>query len=87
MTAAVIKGGRGAVVEVQVQSITVALRRARLARGMTQREVADALGIWQGTVSYIETGQQDPSLRVLLALADLYEMPLTLWEGSDDQAR
>lgn len=87
MSAAVIKGDRGLVVETQVQTIVAALKRARLARGLTQRDVAAAVGLWQGTVSFIETGQQDPSLRVLLALADLYDMPLTLWEGIDDAAR
>ena len=83
MSAAVIAGERATVVDTQVLTICQALKRARKARGLTQRQVADALGIWQGTVSYIETGQQDPSLRVLLALADLYEMPLTLWEESN----
>ena len=83
MSAAVITGERATVVDTQVLTICQALKRARKARKLTQRQVADALGIWQGTVSYIETGQQDPSLRVLLAMADLYEMPLTLWEGTN----
>ena len=83
MSAARIKGDRAAWVDVQLKLIVAALRRTREAQGLSQRQVADATGIHQGTISFIESGRQDPSLRVMLALADFYNLPITLWEASD----
>jgi putative transcriptional regulator len=45
------------------------LREARRARGLTQTELADAIGVPQSTVARLETGKHEPSLRVALLLA------------------
>lgn len=41
------------------------LKRLRLARGLTQSELADRLGVSKSQVSQIETGYYKPSLPVL----------------------
>ncbi len=69
------------IVDFQLKCLVAELKGARLARGLTQQEVADACGIHQGTLSFIETGRQDPSVRVLLVLAHYFDMPVTLWTG------
>lgn len=45
------------------------LRAARLDRGVTQRELADAAGIDQSLVSLIEADLREPSLETLVAMA------------------
>lgn len=45
------------------------LRLARLARGMSQSDLADAAGVTRQAVAGIEAGAHHPSLRVALALA------------------
>jgi putative molybdopterin biosynthesis protein len=45
------------------------LRRARQARGLTQRQLAGLTGMARQTLSAIESGLSDPSLRNALALA------------------
>lgn len=50
--------------------LTPALRAARLARGLTQAQLAAAVGITQGDVSNLELGYHLPSgLRKALAIA------------------
>lgn len=43
----------------------------RTASGMTQKELAEALGVERGTVSMWEIGRSWPPARLLPALADL----------------
>lgn len=86
MTLPKIAGTRARVVDSQLKMMVATLVQARLARDLTQREVADAVGIHQGTLSFIEQGRSDPTVRVLFALADLYDMPITLWRGDDEPA-
>ncbi len=45
------------------------LRAARQRRGLTQQQLADMAGIARQTVSAIESGLSDPSLRNAMALA------------------
>lgn len=45
------------------------LRLARLARGRSQRDLAEAAGVTRQAVALIEAGSSEPSLRVALALA------------------
>ena len=44
------------------------LRRARNHRGWSQRKLADAVGINQGTLSLIENGKKVPNLMLWAAL-------------------
>ena len=48
------------------------LKDARLSAGLTQRQVANALGWRRNMISYIETGQRRVDILELLVLARLY---------------
>lgn len=52
------------------------LREKRTDRGLTQELVAESLGVSRQAVSKWESGKTDPSTANLLALADLYGMPI-----------
>jgi putative transcriptional regulator len=45
------------------------VRELRLAAGISQRELAEALGVSRQTVNSIETGRYDPSLPLAIAIA------------------
>jgi transcriptional regulator with XRE-family HTH domain len=45
------------------------LQRIRKEKGMSQKELADALGVTQGTVSAWESGRWDPTVENLRAVA------------------
>lgn len=47
------------------------LRKARLSLGMTQQQVADALGITSSTYCGYETGKRQPDVLKLKRLADI----------------
>ncbi|MFZ5692725.1 MAG: helix-turn-helix domain-containing protein [Pseudomonadota bacterium] len=50
------------------------LRQLRRARGQTQAEMAKALGISAGYVNLLENNQRSLSVRLLMALADTYQV-------------
>lgn len=52
------------------------LRERRIACGMTQELVAESLGVSRQAVSKWEGGKTDPSTANLLALAELYGIPV-----------
>jgi molybdate-binding protein/DNA-binding XRE family transcriptional regulator len=54
--------------------IGVQLRVARQARGLTQQQLAGMAGVTRQTISMIESGQSDPSLRNALALGQTLGM-------------
>jgi transcriptional regulator with XRE-family HTH domain len=48
----------------------------RLQRGLTLTEVAGSTGISKSTLSRLENGQRRPTLELLLALSQVYRVPL-----------
>ena len=52
------------------------LRVLRAARGWTQGDLADRLGVSRQTVNAIETGKYDPSLPLAMKLGRLFETPV-----------
>ena len=48
------------------------LKLLRLARGMTQANVADAISVTRQTVSSYESGRTQPDLEALKQLAEVY---------------
>jgi predicted XRE-type DNA-binding protein len=52
-----------AVKDVRNQQVTNALAKMRVARGMTQKQIADVIGCTQGRISKLETGR-DEDLRL-----------------------
>jgi putative transcriptional regulator len=49
------------------------LREHREARGMTQGELASAVGVTRQSINAIERGRYDPSLELALRLADEFD--------------
>lgn len=52
----------------------IALLRAE--RGVTRRQLAEALGVHYQTVGYLERGEYSPSLFLALRIASYFEVPV-----------
>nr|WP_030144654.1 helix-turn-helix transcriptional regulator [Glycomyces sp. NRRL B-16210] len=52
----------------------IAMLRAE--RGVSRRQLADALGVHYQTVGYLERGEYSPSLHLALKLAEYFEVPV-----------
>lgn len=48
----------------------------RADRGISRRELADALGVHYQTVGYLERGEYAPSLALALQLAAFFDVPV-----------
>lgn len=65
----------------------LALQQARLARGLSQSELAAELGIPQSTISQLESGKSTIFLRRLLAIARATGIEFSASWKSDDAPR
>jgi HTH-type transcriptional regulator / antitoxin HipB len=64
--------------------VGLAVQQSRLARGLTQTELAAELDVPQSTISEIESGQATIYLRRLLSIARVTGMEFTAtWEADD----
>ena len=52
----------------------IALLRAE--RGVSRRQLAEALGVHYQTVGYLERGEYSPSLHLALGIAAFFELPV-----------
>lgn len=52
------------------------VRELRTARGWSQGELADHVGVSRQTVNSVETGKYTPSLELAFALSQLFEVPI-----------
>ncbi|PWV45471.1 MULTISPECIES: helix-turn-helix transcriptional regulator [Nocardiopsis] len=52
----------------------IAMLRAE--RGVSRRELAEALGVHYQTVGYLERGEYSPSLHLALRIARYFEVPV-----------
>jgi putative transcriptional regulator len=52
----------------------IAMLRAE--RGISRRELADAIGVHYQTIGYLERGEYSPSLYLALKLAEHFEVPV-----------
>ena len=59
------------------------LKYLRIKSKSTQNEIAKRIGIAQQTYAGYETGKHQPSIEVLIILADLYGIPMDLITGRD----
>ena len=62
------------------------MRERRAARGWTQGELAERVGVSRQTINAIEVGRYEPSLSLALQLAKLFRCPveaLFTLEGAD----
>ena len=48
----------------------------RVERGISRRELADALGVHYQTIGYLERGEYSPSLYLALKIAEYFEVPV-----------
>ncbi|WP_297514863.1 helix-turn-helix transcriptional regulator [Thermococcus sp.] len=65
------------------------LRELREARGLTQEELAKALGVTRQTIIAIEKGKYDPSLRLAFKIARFFGVKIEdifIYKG-DENAR
>lgn len=59
--------------ETERKKLAAKLRQAREEAGLTQREVAGALGIPQSTISELENAQRRLDVAEMLVLGELYD--------------
>lgn len=48
----------------------------RAERGVSRRDLADALGVHYQTIGYLERGEYSPSLHLALRIAAYFEVPV-----------
>jgi putative transcriptional regulator len=63
------------------------VKALRQAAGLTQREVAQAVGITRQTLSLIEKGEYNPSLKLCFGLCDALQTTLdtVFWVDLEDR--
>ena len=59
-----------------LQQIGFAIREARIARQMTQAQLAERIGVTRQTVIAIEQGRYSPSLEMAFQIARVFDVPL-----------
>ena len=59
----------------------IAMLRAE--RGITRRQLAEALGVHYQTVGYLERGEYSPSLYLALRIAGYFEVPVEVIFSAD----
>ena len=52
------------------------LKRLRAARGWSQSQLAERLGVSRQSVNAIETGRYAPSLPLAFRIAELFDLPI-----------
>jgi putative transcriptional regulator len=60
------------------------IKKRRLERGLSQADLAKALGVSRQTINSIETEKYTPSLPLALALGRFFETPIEEIFGADD---
>ncbi len=62
--------------EVTVETMGERVKRMRNERSWTQRDLADSAGVSHGVISHIETARNFPSLRIIMAVARGFDVPV-----------
>lgn len=57
------------------------LKEKRKKYKFTQQEIADKIGVTQSTYAYYESGRNEPDVKILMKLADLYETSIDYLTG------
>ncbi|MBE6084732.1 MAG: helix-turn-helix transcriptional regulator [Selenomonas ruminantium] len=60
------------------------IKDTRLSKGLTQKQVADELGISVVAIQNYENGRRKPAYDVLIALADYFDVSLDYLVGRTD---
>ena len=63
------------------------IKAARAAKGMSQKDVADALGVTRQTINAIESGDYNPTIRLCIAICRLLGKTLDelFWEDETNE--
>ena len=61
------------------------MKVARTAKDMTQKDLADAVGVARQTINAIETGDYNPSINLCIAICKVLDKTLDqlFWEDDD----
>lgn len=65
------------------------IKAARAARDMTQKDLADAVGVARQTMNAIEKGDYNPSINLCVAICKVLGKTLDqlFWEGDGDEEK
>jgi DNA-binding XRE family transcriptional regulator len=63
----------------------IAMLRAE--RGITRRQLSEALGVHYQTIGYLERGEYSPSLYLALRIAEYFEVPMDVVFSTEPFAR
>ncbi len=63
----------------------IAMLRAE--RGVSRRQLSEALGVHYQTIGYLERGEYSPSLFLALKIADYFEVPIEVVFSTEPFAR
>jgi DNA-binding XRE family transcriptional regulator len=63
----------------------IAMLRAE--RGISRRQLSEALGVHYQTIGYLERGEYSPSLYLALRIADYFEVPMDVVFSTEPFAR
>ena len=63
----------------------IAMLRAE--RGVSRRQLSEALGVHYQTIGYLERGEYSPSLFLALSIADYFEVPIEVVFSTEPFAR
>ncbi len=63
------------------------VRMLRAARGLSQAQLAEAMGVSRQTINSIETGRYTPSLPLAIGLARYFELTVEEVFHADDDRR
>ena len=63
------------------------IKSARGAKDMSQKELAEVVGVARQTINAIEMGDYNPSIKLCLAICKVLDKTLDelFWENSDDE--
>lgn len=63
------------------------LKSARAALGLSQKDVAEALGVTRQTINAVESGDYNPTIRLCVALCRLLDKTLDdlFWEDNENE--
>ena len=61
------------------------LKELRITRGLTQKEIAKQLDISTRAYSHYEIGDRDPTIEMLKALCDFFDVPADYLIGRTDE--
>lgn len=59
----------------------------RVERGISRRELSEALGVHYQTIGYLERGEYSPSLHLAIEIAEYFEVPVEVVFSTEPFAR